>query len=110
MSDDLGLLPAKPLSNFSKRKGNKDSIALGNESDKWEEEEACVMDTLTVQLAADTAADEADFFTNATNLRAASDGTGSGKGVFYDFVPFDVMEIHKLISVLFEWPDSKATD
>jgi hypothetical protein len=42
-----------------------------------------------------------DFFTNVTNLWVASDGPGSGKGAFYDIVPFDVTEIYKLIDVLF---------
>ena len=41
------------------------------------------------------------FFTNATNLRAAADGAGSGRGTHYDFVPFDVVEIYKLVGVLF---------
>ncbi len=34
------------------------------------------------------------FFRDATNLRAAADGAGSGLGTYYDFVPFDVAEIH----------------
>jgi len=59
--DDLGLLPAKPLSDFSKWKSDNDSVVSGDDSNKWEEEEARVMDTLGLQLAADAAADEAYF-------------------------------------------------
>ena len=40
------------------------------------------------------------FFTDATNLWAAADGAGSGRGTYYDFVPFYVVEIYKLVGIL----------
>ncbi len=41
------------------------------------------------------------FFPDRTNLRAAADGAGSGRGTYYDFVSFDVVEIYKLVGILF---------
>jgi hypothetical protein len=41
------------------------------------------------------------FMTDATNLRAAADGAGSGRGEYKDFVPFDVDELYKMVGVLF---------
>jgi hypothetical protein len=59
--DDLGLSPAKPLCDFSKRKSDNDSVIPGDNSNKWEEERARVMDVLGLQLAANAAADKAYF-------------------------------------------------
>ena len=59
--DQLGLSPAKPLTDFSKRKSDNDSVVSGDDSNKWEEEKARVMDVLGLQLAADAAADNAFF-------------------------------------------------
>ena len=53
--------PAKPLTDFSKRKIDNDSVVSGDDSNKWEEEKARVMDVLGLQLAADAAADNAFF-------------------------------------------------
>ena len=41
------------------------------------------------------------FMTDATNLRAAADSAGSGRGEYKDFVPFDVDEMYKMVGVLF---------
>ena len=59
--DHLGLSLAKPLSDFSKRKSDNDSVVSGDDSNKWEEEKAWVMDVLGLQLATDAAADNAFF-------------------------------------------------
>ncbi len=59
--DDLGLLPTKPLSDFSKQKSDNDSVMSGDDSNKWEEEEAQVMDVLGLQLAANAATNKAYF-------------------------------------------------
>jgi hypothetical protein len=41
------------------------------------------------------------IMTDATNLRVAADGAGSGRGEYKDFVPFDVDEMYKMVGVLF---------
>ena len=41
------------------------------------------------------------FMTDATNLQAASDGVGSGRGEYKDFAQVDVDEVYKMVGVLF---------
>jgi hypothetical protein len=41
------------------------------------------------------------FMTDATNLRAASDGVGLGRGEYKDFAQVDVDEVYKMVGVLF---------
>jgi hypothetical protein len=61
MLDDLGLSHAKTLFDLSKWKSDNNSVMLGENSNKWKEEEARVMDVLGLQLAADAATDKAYF-------------------------------------------------
>jgi hypothetical protein len=41
------------------------------------------------------------FCTGVTNFRAAADGAGSGMGAYYDFVLFNVVEVYKLVGIMF---------
>ena len=66
-SDEAEPLPKKALPDFSLRKSEEDSIASGNDSNAWEQEQGRVMHEFTAQADANDVLDDVAFPAIAMN-------------------------------------------